>query len=90
MVARGSDRACDGQGTRAGKLSGHPDLLDCLYLVRNGVPFDVAFSLPDEERAAFVVAIGRLDGGVFDTQAMRWRMPGRQSDGDVRWTRPRT
>ena len=38
------------------------ELIDCLYLVRNGVPFDIAFSLPPDERLAFVVALGSLDG----------------------------
>ena len=61
-----------GAGGQRGKLSRHPDLIDCLYLVRNGVPFDVAFSLPADERMAFVVALGTLDGRVFDWQAMRW------------------
>jgi hypothetical protein len=42
-------------------------------LVKNGVPFDVAFSLSAEERLAFVVALGRLDGGEFDFVAMRWQ-----------------
>jgi hypothetical protein len=36
------------------------------------VPFDVAFSLPPEDRLAWVVAIGTLDGGVFDFATMRW------------------
>ena len=36
------------------------------------MPFDVAFSLPDDERLAFVVAIGTLDGGFFDWQTKRW------------------
>jgi hypothetical protein len=43
-----------------------------LYLCRNGVPFDVAFSLSAEERLAFVVALGRLEGRVFDFAALRW------------------
>jgi hypothetical protein len=47
--------------------------VDCLYLVRNGVPFDVAFCLPAEERMAFVIALGRLDGHAFDDAAMRWK-----------------
>ncbi|HTR17158.1 MAG TPA: hypothetical protein VMI52_09015 [Acetobacteraceae bacterium] len=46
--------------------------MDCLYLVRNGVPFDVAFALEPEERLAWVVAFGSLDGGTFDWQARRW------------------
>ena len=67
---------CRGRGggktVRPGKLSRHPDLIDCLYLVRNGVPFDVAFSLPDDERIAFVVALGSLDGRRFDWNRMEW------------------
>jgi hypothetical protein len=37
------------------------------------VPFDVAFSLSPEERFAWVVAIGRLDGGEFDFEQMAWK-----------------
>jgi hypothetical protein len=40
------------------------------------VPFDVAFSLSAEERLAFVVAFGRLDGRVFDFAAMEWKARG--------------
>ena len=47
--------------------------MDCLYLVRNGVPFDVAFSLPADERLAWVVVFGTLDGGEFDFVSMRWK-----------------
>jgi len=47
--------------------------VDPLYLVRNGVPFDVAFSLPADERLAWVVVFGELDGREFDWRAMRWR-----------------
>ena len=36
------------------------------------MPFDVAFSLPEDERLAFVVALGTLDGRVFDWQMLRW------------------
>jgi hypothetical protein len=53
-------------------LSRHPDLVDCLYLVRNGVPFDVAFSLSVSERLAWIVALGCLDGREFDWSTMRW------------------
>jgi hypothetical protein len=37
------------------------------------VPFDVAFSLPPDERLGWVVALGQLDGGVFDFAAMAWK-----------------
>jgi hypothetical protein len=63
---------CGRAGGQRGKLSRHPDLIDCLYLVRNGVPFDVAFSLPTDERMAFIVALGSLDGRVFDWRTLRW------------------
>jgi hypothetical protein len=47
--------------------------VDTLYLIRNGVPFDVAFSLPPTERLAFIVALGELDGRSFDWRGLRWR-----------------
>jgi hypothetical protein len=43
-----------------------------LYLIRNGVPFDVAFALPARERLAWIVAFGSLDGRVFDWATMCW------------------
>ena len=46
--------------------------MDSLYLVRNGVPFDVAFSLDPRERLAWVVIMGRLAGGVFDWSTETW------------------
>ncbi len=51
----------------------HPDLVDCLYLVKNGVPLDVAFALPADERMAWVVAMGRLEGLDYDWSARRWK-----------------
>jgi hypothetical protein len=58
-----------------GKLARHPVLIDCLYLVRNGVPFDVAFSLSALERSAYVITIGALDGHVFDWSTLSWARP---------------
>jgi DNA-directed RNA polymerase subunit K/omega len=40
--------------------------------VKNGVPFDVAFSLPDEERKAWSIALGEIDGGKFNFDMGRW------------------
>ena len=54
-------------------MSRHPDLVDSLYLCRNGVPFDVAFSLAPEDRLAWVVALGRLDGREFDFATLTWK-----------------
>lgn len=49
--------------------------MDSLYLVRNGVPFDVAFSLTGRERLAWVVIMGTIDGRVFDWSIEKWREP---------------
>lgn len=46
--------------------------MDSLYLVHNGVPFDVAFSLPEHERLEWVAVIGHLHGRVFDWSAGQW------------------
>jgi hypothetical protein len=43
-----------------------------LWLVKNGVPFDVAFSLDEITRAAWCIRFGQLDGRKFDWRAMEW------------------
>lgn len=43
-----------------------------LFLVKHGVPFDVAFSLPDEEMLAFYVILGEYEGGDWSWDEMRW------------------
>lgn len=37
------------------------------------MPFDIAFSLPPDERLAFVVVMGTLDGRVFDWDRLGWK-----------------
>jgi hypothetical protein len=39
------------------------------------VPFDVAFSLSPEERLAWVVATGTLEGRLFDWHSHQWNSP---------------
>ncbi len=46
--------------------------MDSLFLVRNGVPFDVAFALDPDERAAWVIALATLAGHRFDFNTMSW------------------
>lgn len=41
-------------------------------LLKNGVPYDVAMSMPEWMVLAHVVTFGTLDGGKFDWQRMRW------------------
>lgn len=44
-----------------------------LYLVKNGVPWDVATRLSPTRRFGMVVALGELAGGSYDWGARRWR-----------------
>jgi hypothetical protein len=41
-------------------------------LVKNGVPWDVAFALEPDERMGMVIIIGRMDGGDFDWNSGSW------------------
>jgi len=60
------------RGGRSGKLARHPELADCLYLVRCGVPYDIAYGLDEAERMAYVVTFGTLDGLRFDWKRLAW------------------
>lgn len=42
------------------------------------MPFDVAFSLPATERAAFVIALGTLEGHAFDWGTFQWASADRE------------
>jgi len=46
---------------------------DCLWLVKNGVPYDVAFGMNDEMRVAHVIVLGEYEGNDWDYNAMRWK-----------------
>ena len=37
------------------------------------MPFDVAFCLPPDERLAWIVAFGTIDGREFDWHSLRWK-----------------
>jgi hypothetical protein len=47
-------------------------LSSCLWLVKNGVPFDVAFSLSETERMAYCINFGTFEGNVWDYESMAW------------------
>jgi hypothetical protein len=47
-------------------------LVTCLWLVKNGVPFDVAFSLDETDRLAYAIILGKFEGGEWDFSRMRW------------------
>lgn len=54
-------------------MASHSAFAECLWLIKQGIPFDVAFSLPPAERLAMVVVFGQFDGGVFDWDTGTWR-----------------
>ena len=43
------------------------------HLAKNGVPFEVAFSLPAYEHLAYIVALGTLDGRSFESNSLSWK-----------------
>jgi len=43
-----------------------------LYLVKNGVPFDVAFGWPEDWALGAYVILGEFEGGEFDWREMKW------------------
>jgi hypothetical protein len=45
------------------------------------VPFDVAFSLAEDDRTAWVVAIGELEGKRYDWTTRQWMSPGGARSG---------
>ena len=47
--------------------------MQCLWLVKNGVPFDVAFSVDEDTLKGWTVLFGKFEGGEFDWDADRWR-----------------
>ncbi len=40
------------------------------------MPYDIAFTLPSDERIAYVIIMGTLSGHIFDWHAMRWAATG--------------
>ena len=56
----------------AKKLARHPELIETLWLVKNGVPYEAAFELDAEERMAYLVIFAEFQGAKFDWRAMRW------------------
>jgi len=50
--------------------------MECLWLVRNGVPFDVAFALDDLTRAAWSIVFSEMEGNKFDWALMKFKGQG--------------
>ncbi len=45
---------------------------DRLWLVKNGVPYDVALSLSRADVAAYGIIFGEFEGNSFDFTTMSW------------------
>jgi hypothetical protein len=44
-----------------------------LWLIKNGIPFDVAFALDDVRRGAFAIAFSEMEGNEFDWHTMSFK-----------------
>lgn len=49
---------------------------EALWLVKNGVPFDVAFSVDDVTRAAWAIILSEHEGATFNWATMDWDKQG--------------
>jgi len=49
-----------------------PGLSDALYLVSQGVPYEVAMRLPKRRRTAYVAIMGELSGQKWDWRNRRF------------------
>lgn len=44
-----------------------------MWLVKNGVPYDIAMEMSEAEILAHCVALGQFEGQEFDWNMMQWR-----------------
>jgi hypothetical protein len=47
----------------------------CLWLVKNGVPYETAFNLDDRDLLAHVIVMGGFEGNSWDWNSMDWEPP---------------
>lgn len=51
--------------------------MDALWLVHNGIPFDVAFSVGDIDRTAMAIVFSQFHGNIWNWDTMRFDPPER-------------
>lgn len=51
-------------------------LREALWLVHNGIPFDVAFDLDSSTREAFSIVFSEFQGNEFDLDAFAFKKKG--------------
>lgn len=50
---------------------------ECLWLVKNGIPFDLAFQLDEVTRIGWCIVFSEMEGATFNWQSMRFEQEGR-------------
>lgn len=45
---------------------------ECLWLVKNGVPFDVAFELDEIQRTGWCIIFSEMEGAKFNFHTMQY------------------
>lgn len=48
---------------------------ECLWLIKNGIPFDVAFLLDDRTRTAWAIIFSEMAGNKFNWDRMEFEDP---------------
>jgi len=48
---------------------------ECLFLIKHGIPFDVAFEVDDVTRAAWAIIFSEIDGAKFNFSTMEFEDP---------------
>jgi hypothetical protein len=46
---------------------------ECLWLVKNGIPFDIAFTIDDVTRAGWAIIFSEMEGNTFDFDTMSFK-----------------
>ncbi len=69
-----------GREGRHKKIAKNEELRSRLFLVKNGIPFDVAFSLSQTDTHAYLIIFAELDG-VQKFNFERWRFDDVETKG---------
>lgn len=60
---------------KAKKIFENEGIRQALWLIKNGIPYDVALSLDDEELFAYCIIFSELEGSKFNWKLMRFEEP---------------
>jgi hypothetical protein len=60
------------EGRTAEEIANDPIVIQTLWLVKNGIPYDIAASLDFVEAKAWAIIFGTFEGGSYDWRSDRW------------------